>query len=394
MVEVSCSSQLYPKHFDMSNPTKSQLSQCYALILGKALSQMLPKIELLDYAIDGPHFCYRLQGDQVDSIHLDEIKQHMHTLIEQNQEFYPLEMISSSLCELFRHHNQSTRAECLDPEKTYQVVKIGDYFDELKEPLTTLQKCPFTLHSVEVNDQGETCILGVLSMEQKSLKKIIKSLTQKRKNKRLNANFIQDDKGHVWISPKGIKQINNLQKNFDEALEEAGFEPTESLSATTSFSRLASSSFDQVYFKKEVAETHETPFKNRNLNAACGMQTFFFKRINQENVEKESIYCLKFYLKMIKILGFSYEASFHAKKWGAEIEKTLQACALSGAQKSQMRDALEIDLKDDLEHTVAQGSLEIKTARGKTWIEGRLPNIKGILEAFTENLDRTDLEFS
>lgn len=159
------------------------------VLLGSALDQLFPTLQLLGGRATSTGFAYEVAGDiDIDERALPLLEERMRGLISKGLPLESREMLRRNAQEYFRHHRQHGKAEMLDlcHDTLVSLQQMGDYLDlaplphskELKEVKA------FALAGIEASSRvlpsGERIrvltISGVVQPDQKALKNYVKRL--------------------------------------------------------------------------------------------------------------------------------------------------------------------------------------------------------------------------
>lgn len=407
MVEVSCSSQLYPKpFFEMKENILLGQSNHLALILGSALKSVFPKVELIEYASsDGVLYYECVLPHPLNNELLSILQEEMLNLLDRALKPYPLEMIPKNAVELFKHHRQALRAKIYskDQEILLPLVKLGEHYDLAFDTIDPVFEGVFKLTHFEegfLHVQGEeyptTRIFASVACDKPALKK--KLLTQKEIQKqnhvklsqRLNL-FFESENGWIF-HPRGLSALNQLKRQFELCFEQFGFKEV-------SFNPYTEASFYDLFLsierEGEIAHrfytstqsfsTEYSPFHYGLYNLEQESESQFkILTSRSKEVTQECIYCLKFYLEIIKILGFSYEFDFHPQNEAFSLEK-IGAGQKLDTWTCSVGSHFLFKLTDHWGRNLLNLELKVKSFQKEVLIEGKIPSLEKLFAWMLED---------
>ncbi len=301
----------------------SQLSQGVAKLLSQAMQDLFPGLQLVEDWVENAQFCARFcHFESLSKIDLQLIENRMIAIMQEGFQPVLMEMIPSNAAELFAHHKQKILEKEVRESQapSVNVVRFSAYYDLLKEsvPKRPLQKIHFKLthfESKELAKSHEITLFGLAAPDAGQLKKQFKQFKNERSHLSLEEAqelFLKGSKGYVFL-PKGEALLQRLKNFLSNKFQENGFEMlsysgrTESLQTVLVDNRLLSSKVKYFIWKNEpVIEKNPLRKGLCSLNSGRGDQ--WLVGSTEEQIDKECISCLNFYVQMIKILGFSCRA--------------------------------------------------------------------------------------
>ncbi len=376
----------------MKKDLNSSQSQSAALILGKALCNLFSEAQLLKSAASGPEFCYEIATSQkIPEEFLDLIDGEVFKLINSEVSFYPMEMMAQNAIELFNHQGQFLKEEVLkdEPRRIVHLVKIGEHYDlvqqEYQDSFDGAIKLTHLISQKKELSKGSywvTQIYGIAASNKQKLKKRlqgqreIEKVSHQKRGSLLNlfSKFDQD-----WVfHPKGKLALKNLQAQMNTLFDDFGFQEIH----CPNFSEKL---FDKVLEHEssknalpcrimtwtQNPKLKSNPFLKGLFALSNGTQNNFRVLLEPQQLLEECIYCLKFYSKIIKILGFSYEVDYSCKKKAFSIEKALEECGLqANLLEGNKSDRIAFRLLDKWGRNLVTLSLELEELFDKDLLKG------------------------
>ncbi|MCH9633996.1 MAG: hypothetical protein S4CHLAM7_07310 [Chlamydiae bacterium] len=368
-------------------------SQSAALILGRVLHTLFSDVQLLRTYSMGAQFCYEIVASQsINEIFLEHIEREMLEQVEQSPVLEPIEMVAQNARELFKHRQQSFKDSYLDlpPKSLVSLVRIEDYYDLSPEAFQEKFEGVFKLTHIEYEDVEVvekqifrvTRICGVVAENKQELKKRLQALKQIHKVNHEACGVSQKlfNRAHLgWIfQSKGIEALEKLKNLFSSSFKEFDFQEvhfskfSEELFKNSLKREFENNSLTSRQFTWAPAEFKVTnPFLKGLFSISNGLQNHFGVVVFQKQLLDECIYCLNFYLKMIKILDFSYEVEYSCGKQGAFVEKALKSCGIEEASQLSRKDAgIFFRLVDHWGRSLASFNLEIVLGQSEAYLNG------------------------
>lgn len=390
----------------MKEDTLLGQSNHVALILGNALRALFPKAELVESAsCDGELYYECVLPQPLNDQLLSVLQEEMLNLLDRGLKPYPLEMIPKNAVELFKHHGQALRAKIYskDQETLLPLVKLGEHYDLALGEIDPVFEGVFKLTHFDeglLHVQGEeyatTRIFAVVALDKPSLKKKLHAQKEIQKqdhvklSERLNL-FFESENGWIFL-PRGTAALNQLKRQFDLCFEEFGFKQV-------SFNPYTEESFYDLLNSLEREgdtplrfqawtqsfSTEYSPFLNGLYNIEQETESQF-KILNSRSKEvtQECIYCLKFYLEIIKILGFSYEFDFHPQNEGFSLEKIVAGQKLD-AWTCSVGSHFLFKLTDHWGRNLLDLELKVRSFQKAILIEGSIPSLEKLLAWMLED---------
>lgn len=376
----------------MENSSNSARSQSAAILLGKALCNLFPGVQLIKGEGYGDEFYYEFHMPKpITSELLPVIQEEMLRMIHLGESFYPLEMVSKNAIELFKHLKQPLKVDLLKEEDRaiISLTRLDQHYDLVEQECQevfegTLKLSHLILNEMELS-QGPyptIQIFGITGKDKQKLKKIAQKKKQQSKVQHQllgpQMNLFNFEQGQCIFLPKGQKALSQLKKNMNEIFEEFNFqEISMPFSLNDTFKKFLerqdlSSPLKRTMCWNQNFHLETNPFYKGLLNLKEGTQNKFKIHCLSSEVLEECIYCLKFYLKIIKILGFSYEVEFDCKIWSSLVSKALDECGLNGRNiQIKANEVITFRLQDNWGRNLMNLDLKIEgSTKGRVLLTG------------------------
>lgn len=293
-------------------------SACASKWASAATLDLLPEALLEKDLTEGTSFCIQFRVTKpLNHEFVERLQERMILLRNSNDHLQIMEMVPKSAKELFLHHKQPLLVEemNLTRSQTVYVSKIGERYDLIRTKFEQdFEKMHFIItHFDQVEDEKSfnVHVFGQAAPSANDLKEALKKskAIEKYHHEHLGAVqnlFLKDAKGWLLL-PKGVEVLNRLKAGVEKIFEENGF-------AQVQFSNSKSdlkTNFEKLIPRLTAPKIflYETHFSEENSHFKNELDTsdLWIAKLEPKEIEKECISYLKFYLQIIKILGFSYE---------------------------------------------------------------------------------------
>jgi threonyl-tRNA synthetase len=190
-------------------------------LLGLALVELFPGVQLVRSRLDGQGFVYEVVFPQ--PLHpelLDILEEKMRQLFKEGVSFSLIEMMAENAAAFFENFEQPYLAERAleSPESTLQLVRKGSYADFLPViaeafPLE-VEPFAFKLYDVQSLDEG-VAILGTAFFDKEELKAWVKNVGKKLKAPETDWLAKLNWANHAGcLLPQGVEEVERWRMEW------------------------------------------------------------------------------------------------------------------------------------------------------------------------------------
>lgn len=334
-------------------------------LLAHAVLDLFPKAQFIEEFAEGHQFCYQFFSHvPFESSQLELLENRMIQIKNEGFRPYLMEMMPSNAMGLFKEKGQKKLGETLiqSSETLVRVVRMGEYYDLVKSDFeSNIDKTHFKLthfEEVESKDGFLVTLFGLGAFDANQLKKEVK--IYKELQKKGHVEIGQDQKlfkvmKDNWLFlPKGVALLNSIKNEIDKAYKAEGFKEISALKNDFGIKDLIEKSSLVRDKTKYFLWSKDIQISKNLLDVGlfkieAGLQDEWFSVVNKKELLNECISYLKFYLQIIKILGFSYQVKCFSSK-SSELqemtEEMLSDLELNCELVKSDRFKIQIDLKD------------------------------------------------
>lgn len=369
----------------MLDSNRKQFTEDAAFLLSKVVLGLWPDAQL--YSIDdaSPFFsCQFFHRESLDQNALIGLENSFYALLSNQPDVERVEMLTSNAIELFKHQKQKKIIETLGhPQSLVTLARFeGHYF-----PCSFSSSNPFEgkaqILDLQVQDASSDGFFiqvmgswGKDSRELKEQRKAYKEI-QKKDGLRIGHDLgLWDFNGlEGFTLPKGEKLFELSKQKINRLFKSEGWQEISEFALDKGlkkyFDRFEST--QRTFAWTKVDRSSQDLFYQKRLFSSFLYQLRLVSTFLKEKTEQECNYCLKFILKLFKILGFSYRCSIYGDP---ERSPWVQTCKKLGIDPELIQAAkenkLSIELVDSWGRSLAFFDLELSHLKHTTQIKGHL----------------------
>jgi threonyl-tRNA synthetase len=207
-----------------------QIPNAYAVeILGVALVELFPGIELIESSLTDHGFCFTAlfpQGRHPEMIPL--IEEQMRRLMKEEIQFQKMEMMRENAAQFLESLEQPILAERAleSSDQTLHLIRYGHYanFPPVVPEVFPVEHAPLQIKVMQVEEKGEELtIFGVAFANKDDLKAFVKL---REKDKKERPEGAAQKRGWLteegYLLPSGIAQLAPLKAIWSKALTSKG----------------------------------------------------------------------------------------------------------------------------------------------------------------------------
>ena len=224
------------------DPVLAALRNSAVVLLGAALRELFPSLQLIGGRVTAHGFVYTVSADfPLDAQALPLIEERMRAIVNRGAEVVSREMLATNAAEYFRYRHQQVKADLLEQQgsQLISLLQLGEFLD--LAPFPHVQECgqlrAFRLLSVgEKNAKFQ--ITGTIQTDERSLKSFIRRLKESREKghchlgRDLDLFSLQAERSHVCLwHPKGELLRRLILDGWKTSMTALGFQPV----STTGF---------------------------------------------------------------------------------------------------------------------------------------------------------------